>query len=205
MARKCVYFVSWENDPLSVKIGYSASLSKRLRELCTANCHRLMVKKILSAPNGKEDEAMLHEKFAALRITGEWFRLNHALVSFLQQESDVLLRTMGGSLINNRISLAPVVNLQEPWQPSRSLANGIKHCRHYILWMISESMTNGEKISPALLINHPLNAGRFASKTIYNELCSLKEREMVNDHLDHGLLLTIFGINELERRNAKIK
>lgn len=205
MAKGFVYFVSWENDLSMVKIGFSGTLKKRLQSLCTANSHRLMVRKVLLAEAGKQTEAMLHEKFNALREAGEWFRLKPPLMDFLEEEGDEWTRKAEARVVGARIGMAHIVSKKElPYAP-KHLENGIRTCRHYVLWLLNECMQNSVRVSTKALADHPANDGRFALKTIYNEVRMLEQREMVSLHRHNGLLLTLFGLKELERWNAKIK
>ena len=200
-----VYFVSWENDLNVVKIGLSRSLRKRLNELCVANAHRLMIRKVLWASNALELEKMLHEKFAAHRISGEWFHLSPAIVEFLQGEDDRHTYKAEASAVGARIGMAPILHPQSQRHAPRRLANGIKVCRHYLLWLLADCMEHCEKVTARSLFGHPTNDGRFAIKTIRNELSMLVQRDMVNHDRHKGLLVTIFGLKELERLNAKIR
>ena len=84
------------------------------------------------------------------------------------------------------------------------MANGIKQCRHYILWMANEYQRAGKNMTPAELINHPSNDGRFKEKTIRNTLTDLRKRELVCSDRHDGEVLTLFGRRELERLNLVI-
>jgi len=200
-----IYFVSWENDLDVVKIGFSRSLRKRLSELCVANAHRLMVRKVLWASDALALESMLHEKFAAHRISGEWFHLSPAIIEFLQREDDEHTHKAEASVVGARIGMAPILHPQSQHHAPRRLANGIKTCRHYLLWLLADCMEHCEKVTARSIFDHPANDGRFAIKTIRNELSMLAQRDMVNYHRHRGLLVTIFGLKELERLNAKIR
>ena len=200
-----IYFVSWENDLDVVKIGFSRSLRKRLRELCVANAHRLMIRKVLLASDALALEGGLHEKFAAHRISGEWFHLSHAIIEFLQTEDDEYTRKAEASVVGARIGMAPILHPQSQRYAPRRLANGIKTCRHYLLWLLADCMEHCEKVTARSIFDHPTNDGRFAIKTIRNELSMLAQRDMVNHDRHRGLIVTIFGVKELERLNAKIR
>lgn len=56
-----------------VKIGQSASIAKRIKELQTGSAHPLKVYAVLS--RYRENEAALHRRFDHLRVQGEWFRM----------------------------------------------------------------------------------------------------------------------------------
>jgi hypothetical protein len=56
----------------------------------------------------------------------------------------------------------------------RAMANGIKQCRHYILWMANEYQRAGKKLAPTEMINHPSNDRRLKEKTIRNTLTDLR-------------------------------
>ena len=86
----------------------------------------------------------------------------------------------------------------------RTMATGIKQCRHYILWMANEYQRAGQKLTPAELIHHPSNDGRFKEKTIRNSLADLRKRGFLCSDRHDGEVLMLFGRKELERLNAVI-
>jgi hypothetical protein len=68
-AKGYVYFAETEDESL-VKIGFSVTPTRRLRQLGTLMPLRL----IGCFPGSMDTEAWLHRKFAQDRTTGEWFR-----------------------------------------------------------------------------------------------------------------------------------
>jgi Meiotically up-regulated gene 113 len=93
----------------AVKIGYTENYSQRLQQLQTGSPHQL---EFLGTMEGSiEDETALHARFNGIRIRGEWFRLNRALMRFivlntgqdhgevfdLAEEMPPCLEMMGGS------------------------------------------------------------------------------------------------------------
>lgn len=75
-----IYFIQrGEGGP--IKIGITASLTSRLRSLQTSSPTRLTV--LATMPGTVEDEAGLHERFAAVRLSGEWFEPAEVLLAFI--------------------------------------------------------------------------------------------------------------------------
>jgi len=73
-----VYFIKAGNV---VKIGIAANADKRLRELQTANPHRLELLGTITGGRSKEME--LHERFHHLRLSGEWFTASAELLEYV--------------------------------------------------------------------------------------------------------------------------
>lgn len=73
-----VYFIT---DGTAIKIGYSAFPKDRLRTLQSAHHAALWI--IDYAPGTMGDEARLHEKFADIRLGGEWFQSAPELLAFI--------------------------------------------------------------------------------------------------------------------------
>lgn len=61
-----------------VKIGFATDVLRRVKTLQTSHPTKLRILRVLDG--GKEDERALHERFSALRQTGEWFRYDKAMV-----------------------------------------------------------------------------------------------------------------------------
>ncbi len=74
------YFIQ-DGDYGPIKIGISGDVDKRLR--CIQSCNPRQVR-LLCAING-DMEMKLHAKFAAFRISGEWFKPVPVLVDFISQ------------------------------------------------------------------------------------------------------------------------
>jgi excisionase family DNA binding protein len=68
-----------------VKIGKAGNVEKRLRALQAANPEPLELLATVYDDNGHALERELHRKFAALRTTGEWFRLESELAEFIRE------------------------------------------------------------------------------------------------------------------------
>lgn len=77
-ARHNVYFVQNPGNGL-VKIGYSGDLSRRV--LAISNGLGCAVRVLRQLPGGPRTEKWLHRKFADLRVRGEWFRFDEAMMS----------------------------------------------------------------------------------------------------------------------------
>ena len=81
-----VYFIS-PGDGL-VKIGFTTSLSSRLRSLRTAHPKELSI--LLVFPGTQEDERDLHLRFANLRVGGEWFKYDEMIKNFVDGKKEEL-------------------------------------------------------------------------------------------------------------------
>lgn len=76
----CVYFAQADDR---VKIGWSKHVASRLAQLQTGSPTPL---KLLGAiPGARAAERRLHEQFAHLRLTGEWFRAAPELLDHIAQ------------------------------------------------------------------------------------------------------------------------
>lgn len=74
-----IYFIRSQGF---VKIGITGNVNSRLAQLQTASAHVLELLAVI--PGSRAKEAMLHRKFAHLRASGEWFRLEGTLQQYLQ-------------------------------------------------------------------------------------------------------------------------
>lgn len=77
-----VYFVRPVGLNL-VKIGYSRSVRKRVRDLQTANGGRLTL--LCTMRGSISEERALHRRFASARREGEWFELTPEIESFISE------------------------------------------------------------------------------------------------------------------------
>lgn len=84
-----VYFIQGECGG-AIKIGYSVSPEKRLKELQTGYPDTLIV--ILMVPGDESTERALHRKFDASRLKGEWFRPDNYVIEAIKD----LQRKVGG-------------------------------------------------------------------------------------------------------------
>lgn len=80
-----VYLISTEN-PEFVKIGYTASLERRLRSLRTASHVEPTIH--LAIPGTVSLERELHRRFEAARYNREWFRLTEEIQTFIAAERE---------------------------------------------------------------------------------------------------------------------
>jgi hypothetical protein len=78
-----VYFVQWENDPNSVKIGYSKKPVDRFCSFLTSCPQRLVVLRAQKVES-QHAEALLHEKFGPYRIKREWFSYEGDLRKYVE-------------------------------------------------------------------------------------------------------------------------
>lgn len=68
----------------SIKIGYSRNPAERLRAL--SSMIPLEVHLLFILPGDRAEERRLHERFAAERLSGEWFKLSDRLRLFLEDQ-----------------------------------------------------------------------------------------------------------------------
>lgn len=81
-----VYFVQAEcGDSYlgPVKIGHAEKFKNRFATMKVANFHELKILKLIKGDRSKEKE--IHQKFAGLRIRGEWFRPDQSLLNYISQ------------------------------------------------------------------------------------------------------------------------
>jgi len=77
-----------------VKIGYSTNVAERLASLQTASPTKLEL--LATFPGSPRDERQLHERFAGLHSTGEWFRKTPELLAFIEQQKRIKERATRG-------------------------------------------------------------------------------------------------------------
>jgi hypothetical protein len=81
VVESCVYFIRCGEF---VKIGKADDLIKRFKGLRTSMPHDLEL--LMSLPGSVPEERGFHDRFAAHRHRGEWFRLEGSLAEFLRCE-----------------------------------------------------------------------------------------------------------------------
>jgi hypothetical protein len=74
-----VYFIAAGRG--AVKIGFAHDVESRLQALQTSSAEELVLLHYMEGTTA--DERRLHEKFAELRIRGEWFRHEGFLAEFI--------------------------------------------------------------------------------------------------------------------------
>jgi hypothetical protein len=84
-----VYFIQSGHDG-PIKIGTAADPHRRLCQLQTG--HHEPLKIIAVADGDQKEERKLHERFAASRVHGEWFRASADVVAYIR---NVLWRSSG--------------------------------------------------------------------------------------------------------------
>lgn len=77
-----VYFIQGQCGG-AIKIGYSASPEKRLKELQTGYPDTLMI--LLMLPGSESTERALHREFEASRLQGEWFRPDEYVIKRIKE------------------------------------------------------------------------------------------------------------------------
>lgn len=75
-----IYFIGSEN-PLTIKIGFTTNLTKRIKSLQTGFPRKLIVYGI--AFGDQQTERKLHKHFAKRKSLGEWFYLDEELKQFI--------------------------------------------------------------------------------------------------------------------------
>lgn len=78
-----------------VKIGKAINVRNRLDSLQTSAPHKLELLVVL--PGGLPEEAILHKRFAHLRVVGEWFRFDGELVEFVVESATSQRLAIGGT------------------------------------------------------------------------------------------------------------
>ena len=77
----CVYFLLGAKSK-RLKIGHSFQVSSRVKTLQASSPEELALLKTI--PGSKQLEAKLHEKFAHLRLHGEWFKADTEIMKYIQ-------------------------------------------------------------------------------------------------------------------------
>lgn len=95
-----VYFVQ-EGDGGPIKIGFTTGdPMSRLASFKTGNSNTLTL--LVTVPGYREEEAVLHRRFAALRVRpdGEWFRAKEPLLSYIAGAQDAA-RVIAAEVVSN--------------------------------------------------------------------------------------------------------
>ncbi|MBF2001590.1 MAG: GIY-YIG nuclease family protein [Synechococcales cyanobacterium M58_A2018_015] len=82
-----VYFILNETHQ-AIKIGWAKDLQKRMQSLQTASPVALKLVKAIQVDSSKaaqELEQLLHQQFKELRLSGEWFKAEAALLHYLDE------------------------------------------------------------------------------------------------------------------------
>jgi hypothetical protein len=77
-----VYFAQARIDPTTVKIGFTDDLAVRKKNLSVSTPGGIAI--LAELAGNKETEQYLHEKFAADRLSGEWFRCSDQIREFMR-------------------------------------------------------------------------------------------------------------------------
>jgi hypothetical protein len=80
-----VYFIQ-DTASLAIKIGFTTNINKRRSALQIS--HAAPLKLLGMLPGSQVDELRLHEQFATLRLTGEWFRPERELLDFITSNAE---------------------------------------------------------------------------------------------------------------------
>jgi hypothetical protein len=92
-----------------------------------------MVRKIVAAPQGAPMLVEMTSSYESFRLRRYWFRVDMTLRSMLQDLSDSITYELKSQLISTSIVFDVIANPNDlsPFR-TRTIANGIKQCRHYI-------------------------------------------------------------------------
>lgn len=82
-----VYFIANRGQG-TVKIGFSNDPEKRLIQLQTSNHEQLEILAIIEAD--EKTEGILHDRFKAYRLNGEWFKLSPEILRFIEDLEPVV-------------------------------------------------------------------------------------------------------------------
>jgi len=78
-----VYFVAMRNDPAMVKIGFTNDLDRRLKKISASAPIVLFA----TCDGDKVEERYFQKRFASLRVEGEWFKADDAMMKFIAENS----------------------------------------------------------------------------------------------------------------------
>ena len=71
---------------VDIKIGYSANVQRRVKQLNTGSANKLYI--LCTFIGGKELEQYIQIKFHGNRINGEWFKVDRDMLDYLNSKSD---------------------------------------------------------------------------------------------------------------------
>ena len=80
-----IYFITYENLPQFVKIGYSNDLPKRIKQYSTYNPSPVVVLK--TEDGGRDEEKLFHKRFSQYRTNGEWFFLTDEIKDYIYADN----------------------------------------------------------------------------------------------------------------------
>jgi hypothetical protein len=89
MATGCVYFVQATVGGGLIKIGKATNFASRLSAIRSQSPVPIRVLGVIEADRPDEMEATLHQRFAALRVRGEWFTPSPAMLGFINRSAVV--------------------------------------------------------------------------------------------------------------------
>lgn len=83
-----VYFIQCNGSDGPIKIGYARRVRARLSAIQTGSPHPMTLLASFPANDGPTVERGLHYRFAALHISGEWFRSDPSLLRFIHEQAE---------------------------------------------------------------------------------------------------------------------
>lgn len=81
-----LYFICHKIAPQYVKIGYTADLNMRLKQLSTASPTGIDVLAVYEVDDGSKFERIWHSRFNIKRCQGEWFLLSEHDVAYVKEQ-----------------------------------------------------------------------------------------------------------------------
>ena len=133
-----IYFI---RDGDAVKIGFAADPKNRLRSLRTGNSRKIFILGVMDG--GLNEEAALHLRFGSDRIRGEWFRLSHEIISFIEERCRAVVdisddRSSPGSKIFDRpktkLRAETVSNIKMWMEDDTTLKDGESETAQMMEW-----------------------------------------------------------------------
>lgn len=91
-----IYFAQMGGSDGPIKIGLSSRPKDRIKDMSTASPYPITLLAVMKG--NMFDEARIHEEFASLRLRGEWFRFEGALLALLTAP-DAIRADPGGHIV----------------------------------------------------------------------------------------------------------
>lgn len=82
LRQRTIYFVTCDVTEFPIKIGMSSDLAERMRDIRTSLPYEPVL--LASFAGTSRNESAIHKQFEQLRIRGEWFRRDPALLAYIE-------------------------------------------------------------------------------------------------------------------------
>lgn len=86
MNNSCQEYIYAISNGTDIKVGYSANVKRRLKQLNTGSAVNLYI--LCTFTGGRELESQIHNRFKGCRINREWFRAENELLDYLNSMSE---------------------------------------------------------------------------------------------------------------------